>query len=537
MITNLENLSISDSKKIKKKHKKKLRKEYEEIRKKRKLIEQIRKIKQTRNKIKTPKTPKTTKTPKPPKSSLTFDDYFQECIKNKKIPKDTPLYFRKALERAIREHEQGIEKEKSSLNEFANKYIIKPDYKTNDPFKFIGIDKRKNLEEFLKNHRNIKMSYILVCLMERVAMDERGREIKVTTKAYFRTNTFTNLESDDEYDLISVVLRHLMEKVTEYLSLGSGWYIKKIIQLEMHTVDYKPMRGGEYIALPDWIMRKKAIVSLRNNDSKCFIWSVLRYLHPKEKNDNRITDLKQYEKELVTKGLDFPLKVKDITKFENLNPSIPGINVFSVNGNKKFYPLRMANKDYKTTIDLFYYESGGKCHYSIIKNFSRLFRSQITKRTCDPIFICKRCFCHFTKEELLIKHSRYCSANDLSVVKMPPKNTFISFKNYDKQLPIPFVIYADFECFTKPMSSCCPNPEDSYSYNYQKHEPSGFCFYIKGIMPDKKFKPIIYAKKKPDDNIALIFVKKLEKVTHKLYEDFYLRSRSNNIIIGNTGSI
>lgn len=227
MITNLENLSISDSKKIKKKHQKKLRKEYEEIKKKRKLIEQIRKIKQTRNKIKTPKTPKTTKTPKPPKSSLTFDDYFQECIKNKKIPKDTPLYFRKALERAIREHEQGIEKEKSSLNEFANKYIIKPDYKTNDPFKFIGIDKRKNLEEFLKNHRNIKISYILVCLMERVAMDERGREIKVTTKAYFRTNTFTNLESDDEYDLISVVLRHLMEKVTEYLSLGSGWYIKK----------------------------------------------------------------------------------------------------------------------------------------------------------------------------------------------------------------------------------------------------------------------------------------------------------------------
>ena len=79
------------------------------------------------------------------------------------------------------------------------------------------------------------------------------------------------------------------------------------------------------------------------------------------------------------------------------------------------------------------------------------------------------------------------------------------------------------------MSNCCPNPENSYSYNYQKHEPSGFCFYIKGINPDKKFKPIIYIKKNPDDNIPLIFVSKLEKVTNKIYEDFYLHPESIKI--------
>ena len=110
---------------------------------------------------------------------------------------------------------------------------------------------------------------------------------------------------------------------------------------------------------------------------------------------------------------------------------------------------------------------------------------------------------------------------------MPPRNTFLQFQNYNKQFPIPFVIYADFECFTKPMSSCSPNPNDSYTYNY--HEPSGFCFYIKSINPDTKFKPIIYTKKNPDDNIPLIFVQKLEKVTNKIYEDFYLRSKSIKI--------
>ena len=97
----------------------------------------------------------------------------------------------------------------------------------------------------------------------------------------------------------------------------------------------------------------------------------------------------------------------------------------------------------------------------------------------------------------------------------------LGFKNYHKQLPIPFVVYADFECFTKPMHNCSPNPEKSYTYNYQKHEPSGFCFYIKGIDPNTKFEPIIYTKTKSTDDISKIFVSKLEKVTNKIYNDFY----------------
>ena len=108
---------------------------------------------------------------------------------------------------------------------------------------------------------------------------------------------------------------------------------------------------------------------------------------------------------------------------------------------------------------------------------------------------------------------------------MPPKNKFIHFKNYYKQLPIPFVVYADFECFTKPMNSCSPNPKDSYNYNYQKHEPSGFCFYVKSIVPGIHIKPIIYTKNFEDENIAKIFVEKLGEVTKGIYHDFYLRPK------------
>ena len=242
--------------------------------------------------------------------------------------------------------------------------------------------------------------------------------------------------------------------------------------------------------------------------------------------------MEKYENTLNTKGIKYPVKLKDISKFESLNPSLPGINVFSANENKKFYPLRMekrncplAGQNPQETIDLFLYEEDGKYHYSLIKNFSRLFRSQITSRTNGKIYICKRCFTHFSKEELFQKHIEYCSSNETVAVKMPPRNSKLSFNNYYKQLPIPFVVYADFECFTKPMNTCSPNPEDSYTYNYQKHEPSGFCFYIKGIDTNTVFKPITYTKKKSTDNISKIFVSKLAKVTNKIYNDFYRRPK------------
>ena len=218
------------------------------------------------------------------------------------------------------------------------------------------------------------------------------------------------------------------------------------------------------------------------------------------------------------------MKLKDITKFEKLNPSIPGINVFSEDDKMTFYPLRMATKDCKNTIDLFLYEEDGKSHYTLIKNISRLIRSQITQRTNEPINICKRCFSHFTKPELLDKHIKYSFNNETAVVKMPEPNTYLYFKNYNKQLSLPFVVYADFECFTKPMNSCSPNSKESYNYNYQKHEPSGFCFYVKGIA-GKSIKPIIYTKTSEDEDVAKVFLEKLTEVTKGIYNDFYLRPK------------
>ena len=518
------NLSQDEMRNIIAQEKKALKKEYKDLKQGKRLYKQYKKLVEARNQVKKGvDIKKKFKKKAKAKKVKTFEDYFENFIKNKDIPRDTPDYLRKALERALYEHEQGIEIEKSALDKFATKYIFEgiPGIRPPEYFNRVFT----TVEGMLKNNRNVKFKMVLVCLFERISVKtDKGVEKLEEYEAFFSTSNYKNLKSTNIEKLLKKGFGKILKDVEEFNLNSSNWVFKEVLRLEVHTVEYNPIKGSSYIDLPQWIKNKQAIINIKNRDDKCFIWSILRYLYPKEKDAQYLKDLRKYEFSLNTKGLTFPLKLKDITKFEKLNPEISGINVFSNDG-MTIYPLRMAERDCKNTIDLFLYEEDGDSHYSLIKNFHRLIKSQLTKSKDGKIFICKRCFTHFTKEELLEKHIKYCSNNQTVAVKMPELNTYLHFKNYYKQLPIPFVVYGDFECFTKTMNSCTPNPKESYNYNYQKHEPSGFCFYVKSIVPGIHIKPIIYTKNSEDEEIAKIFVEKIAEVTKSIYNDFYCRPK------------
>ena len=508
---NLKDLSQDELNKI-------LKEEYKKNRKlkKERSIQLIKKLRKQNEKLSQVK-PKPKPKPKPKQKTKTFHEYFQECIKNKTIPKDTPHYLKKALERAMKEYEEGRLLEKSALANFAEKYVIKGKPRIK-PKEYFG-EKASKIKDFLRNHRNTKVRMILVCEIEirinGISNEETNEETKssyVKDKAYFQSQTHINLQKTEVKVFPKEMIKEILGNLNNYQNKGSGWYFKEVIRLEIHIVEYKPMRGGSFVPLPDFIKKKNAIINIKNEDDKCFLWSVLRYLHPKEIHGERLTDLKKYENDLNFKGIDFPVKVKDITKFENNNPDLPGINVFSVNDNDKIYPLRHNQKDCQKSIDLFLFLEDEKQHYSLIKNFSRLVRSQYTSHRSSKIFICKKCLYHYTKEDLLEKHLSYCGKNETAAVKMPTKNTILKFQNHHKKLPIPFTIYADFECFTIPVNSCQPNPDKSFTQSYQKHEPSGYCFYIKALDGiNTNFKPIVYTKKTPDEDISKRFIKHLTK--------------------------
>ena len=365
---NLNNLSIKELKKLVKEG----NEEYKKLRqeKKEKLIEDYKTLQKKIEKLRQEKS-KPKSQSKSKQKIKTFDEYFQECIKYKSIPKDTPPYLKKGLERAVKEYDKGIKHEKSALSNFAAKYVIDGKPKIT-PFEFFA-EKATQIKEFLRNHRNIKVRMILVCIMKKRENTKGSRKIETSEiKVYLNTETHINLESTDVKVILSQMIKEILERISKFQMNGSGWYFEEVISLEIHIVDYKPMKGSTYIPLPEFIMRKKAIINIESKDNKCFLWSVLRHFHPKEKHSARINDLREHENDLNFKGIDFPVKLKDITKFENQNPDLQGINVFSLNDNNKIYPLRLNQKDFQNTIDLFLFSKDGKKSLLFDKKFYKI---------------------------------------------------------------------------------------------------------------------------------------------------------------------
>ena len=83
-----------------------------------------------------------------------------------------------------------------------------------------------------------------------------------------------------------------------------------------------------------------------------------------------------------------------------------------------------------------------KSHYVYIKDFDR-FMFHKTKSKNKKWF-CKSCLQYFSSESVLIKYKENClSINGKQSVKL--ELGIIEYKNYFKQIPVSFKIYAGFE--------------------------------------------------------------------------------------------
>ena len=100
-------------------------------------------------------------------------------------------------------------------------------------------------------------------------------------------------------------------------------------------------------------------------------------------------------------------------------------------------------------INLMLIERNGNRHYTWIKNFNRMLFDQ-TKYEGRKYF-CETCLYGYSKESLLNAHKPDCQGIIKRAVKieMPEPNTKLKFQNHHKQLPAPFVVYADFESLIK----------------------------------------------------------------------------------------
>ncbi|KAK3740309.1 hypothetical protein QZH41_010880 [Actinostola sp. cb2023] len=246
------------------------------------------------------------------------------------------------------------------------------------------------------------------------------------------------------------------------------------------------------------------------------MWSILAALHPipYKSNPERIHHYQAYVNELNFNDIEFPVSISKISKFEKQNKI--AVNVFGFEEGALF-PVYISKERYSVHVDLLLYSLGQQRHYCLIRDLNRLLSSQ--RKHNGKMFHCPHCLHGFVRQDLLHDHEPLCSQHGAQRIELPNEdNMFLQFKDFHKQMRVPFAIYADFESLTTKIQSASPDPTKSSTEKYQHHQACGFAYVIVSERPDHCKAPVLYRGEDAVDKF-LESLQKEEQIIETLLED------------------
>ena len=347
-------------------------------------------------------------------------------------------------------------------------------------------ESRKAIEYLFDNQLKISKGFKYVETLQ-VKFIKFSNGQKTEKNGFFNSKADLILNNTNIQSSLQISKQHILNIISQWVSEGSGWTVESIESHHLNIANYSPLKGSSYIELPPEIKKSKGLINIKNEDNECFRWCHTRHLNPQNKNPQRITKTdKNFIKQLDYSNIEFPVTVKQINKIEKQNNI--RINLFGYEEKQKF-PIYISQEKFQDHMELLLINKDKKNHYVLIKNFNKFMFDQ-TKHNCKKHF-CMYCLQCFSREDVLAEHVKNClSINGKQAIKMPKKGQHVNFRNYHKQIPAPFVIYADFEAITEKVHGCLPNNEKSYTEAYQKHIDCGYGYKLVCHYNDEFSKPV-----------------------------------------------
>ena len=386
-----------------------------------------------------------------------------------------------------------FEKERSNFNQWLRVWKMRVPGGNRDLLKFF--QKTKNrfedvCREEVKELRSVKIQFGLLVSF----YINRNGEVEHMEHYFNRMQPI--VLNEHNMDTLKHMLNQYVDEVRggieTWSQRGSGWVLDEILEAFINVAQYQSLNGGSYMPLPEKLKNKKAVLNIQNRDNMCLRWAIRAALFPARRglNPQRPSSYPTNDG-LNFEGIDFPTPVSQIDKLERQNPN-PALNVFGWE-NEQVIVHRISEKDGGIPrINLMLTEQGDNTHYSWVKRLTALLYDQ--NRHNESKHFCERCLHGYKRKEMLERHKPECKG----LLKSPTRTEMLKegentmeFKNFYKQMKVPYVIYADFECVLEKIDGCEPPPDKSYTVKTEKHEPCGFS-YIAVRSDGKLFGPFTY---------------------------------------------
>ena len=145
------------------------------------------------------------------------------------------------------------------------------------------------------------------------------------------TSVYRGSETDQ---IVDGMIANMKFQIENPVLLNSRFVFNEFLYLDINFHQLNLTRGSSYLPLPDWLGRKKAMVNPHNDDEECFKWSVIAEENAGMKDPQHVSNLRTFTDNYDCSGLEFPVSIKDIGKFETRNDI--SVNVLAVEGGEIF---------------------------------------------------------------------------------------------------------------------------------------------------------------------------------------------------------
>ena len=299
----------------------------------------------------------------------------------------------------------------------------------------------------LKRGLGLKFQVVLHLFLEKYSFEN---EETITIDPYFPSEMQVLLTRSKVGLKLTRALQGAYSKFDTFVEMGSGWVMKRVLDVSVTAVLFELFRGGcSHFSLPPSLRKRKCCFSVKDApDDKCFLYAIAAGLICAKRNRWRKTLLHdQIVSLFATDKISFPMTLKGVRKFDEQN--IVSVNVYGYDD--ILYPLYLTEKSstdpYHVNLLLH------KGHYFCISNLARLVASRV-RRSRRKCFVCDYCLSFFPSEKSFYLHQGLCRKTGMRFKLPSSSDSVVEFANFNNMIPAPFAIYCDMETMIEKKQEC-----------------------------------------------------------------------------------